>query len=370
MVRLHTGEPSIYGAIGEQMDALDRLGIEYEVVPGISAFQAAAAALRVELTAPEIAQTVILTRVPGRTPMPPDEELARLARSRATLCIFLSDGTNSPRRRRRSSSTTAADCPAALVYHASWPDEKIVRGTAGRHRRPDRRRGNRQDGDFPRRLGVAPSAAARLPALRQDVRPRLSSGGRSVKIALISLSGAGADRRAHRRGLAPLAPWAGDDPCELFLHADATGLPEATRFQSIVELTREVFPRFHGLVYIAPVGLVVRAVAPCLRHKTTDPGVVVVDVGGRWAVSLLGGHEGGANELAFAVANILGAEPVVTTSTEAAKDLIVGVGCRRGAEADAIVAAVEEALAAGRLRTGPRANAGLGRHQGRRSRAC
>ncbi len=86
--------------------------------------------------------------------------------------------------------------------------------------------------------------------------------------------------------------------------------------------------------------------APCLRHKTTDPGVVVVDVGGRWAVSLVGGHEGGANELAFAVANILGAEPVVTTTTEAAKDLIVGVGCRRGTEADAIVAAVEEALAA------------------------
>ena len=123
-------------------------------------------------------------------------------------------------------------------------------------------------------------------------------------------------------------------------------MPEARRFQRIADLTREVFPRFDGLVYVAPVGLVVRAIAPCLRHKTTDPGVVVVDVGGRWAVSLLGGHEGGANELAFAVANILGAEPVVTTSTEAAKDLIVGVGCRRGAEADAIVAAVEEALAA------------------------
>ena len=168
-----------------------------------------------------------------------------------------------------------------------------------------------------------------------------------MKLALISLSAAGARiavRVAKGWGLA--APWAGDAPCEIFLHADATGLPEATRFQSVVELTREVFPRFDGLVYVAPVGLVVRAVAPCLRHKTTDPGVVVVDIGARWAVSLVGGHEGGANALAFAVANILGAEPVVTTSTEAAKDLIVGVGCRRGAEADAIVAAVEEALAA------------------------
>jgi precorrin-4/cobalt-precorrin-4 C11-methyltransferase len=128
VVRLHTGEPSIYGAIGEQMDALDRLGIDYEVVPGISAFQAAAAALQVELTAPEIAQTIILTRAPGRTPMPPSEDLTRLAQSRATLCIFLSTD--------RLAELTGMlaehygpDCPAALVYHASWPDEKIVRGT-------------------------------------------------------------------------------------------------------------------------------------------------------------------------------------------------------------------------------------------------
>jgi precorrin-4/cobalt-precorrin-4 C11-methyltransferase len=128
VVRLHTGEPSIYGAIGEQMDALDRLGISYEVVPGISAFQAAAAALRVELTAPEIAQTVILTRAPGRTPMPATEQLSRLAQSRATLCIYLSTdrlGELVP----VLAEHYGADCPAALIYHASWPDEKILRGT-------------------------------------------------------------------------------------------------------------------------------------------------------------------------------------------------------------------------------------------------
>ena len=134
--------------------------------------------------------------------------------------------------------------------------------------------------------------------------------------------------------------------CEIFLHADVSQSPEARRFQHVADLTREMFPQFQRLVYIAPVGLVVRAVAPCLQHKTTDPGVVVVDVGGRWAVSLIGGHEGGANDLAVAVANALGAEPVVTTSTEAAKDLIVGVGCRRGTAAETIVAAVQAALAA------------------------
>jgi len=128
VVRLHTGEPSIYGAIGEQMDVLDRLGIDYEVVPGISSFQAAAAALRVELTAPEISQTVILTRTAGRTPVPPSEELSKLAASRATLCIFLSSD--------KLAEITATlvphygqDCPAAVIYHASWPDQAVVRGT-------------------------------------------------------------------------------------------------------------------------------------------------------------------------------------------------------------------------------------------------
>ena len=139
------------------------------------------------------------------------------------------------------------------------------------------------------------------------------------------------------------------------------------RFERIADLTREVFSQFQGLVYIAPAGVVVRAVAPCLQHKTTDPGVVVVDVGARWAVSLLGGHEGGANALAVAVANALGAEPVITTTTEAAKDLIVGVGCRRGTPAEDIVAAVHNALAAAGCELGPRAPAGHGRSEGGRS---
>jgi precorrin-4/cobalt-precorrin-4 C11-methyltransferase len=128
VVRLHTGEPAIYGAIGEQMDALDALGIAYEVVPGISAFQAAAAALRVELTAPEIAQTIILTRTPGRTPMPAREDLARLAESRATLCIFLSS-EKVAELAAMLAGHYGADCPAAVVYHASWPDERVIRGT-------------------------------------------------------------------------------------------------------------------------------------------------------------------------------------------------------------------------------------------------
>ncbi len=115
-------------------------------------------------------------------------------------------------------------------------------------------------------------------------------------------------------------------------------------FTRIADLTREIFSQFRGLVYIAPCGLVVRALAPNLRSKLDDPAVVVVDVGGRYAVSLLSGHEGGANELALAVANTLAAEPVISTTTEARKRLIVGVGCKKGTASEAIVAAIRRAL--------------------------
>jgi cobalt-precorrin 5A hydrolase len=116
------------------------------------------------------------------------------------------------------------------------------------------------------------------------------------------------------------------------------------RFRSIIELTHDIFDRYAGLVYVAPCGVVVRAVAPNLEHKTTDPAVVVVDVCARFAVSLLSGHEGGANDLTLQVANILGAEPVITTTTEARRNLIVGIGCKRGTPAEKIIDAVEEGL--------------------------
>jgi len=128
VVRLHSGDPSIYGAIREQMSALDKEGIPYEVVSGVSAFQAAAAALNVELTAPEVAQTVILTRTSGRTALPEEQELARLAATQATLCIFLS-GHKVAEVARTLEDPYGGDCPAAVVYHASWPDQKIVTGT-------------------------------------------------------------------------------------------------------------------------------------------------------------------------------------------------------------------------------------------------
>lgn len=129
VVRLHTGDPSIYGAIREQMDALDARGISYDVIPGVSSFLAAAAALNCEYTLPEVSQTVIVTRLEGRTPVPEREKLAQLAAHQATMCIFLSvhmlDGVVA----ELTAGGYPTDTPIAVVQKASWPDEKIYRGT-------------------------------------------------------------------------------------------------------------------------------------------------------------------------------------------------------------------------------------------------
>ncbi|MBQ6558343.1 MAG: precorrin-4 C(11)-methyltransferase [Clostridia bacterium] len=131
IVRLHTGDPSIYGAIREQMDALDGLGIEYDICPGVSSFCGAAAALRAEYTLPDVSQTVIITRMEGRTPVPEKEKIRLLAAHNATMVIFLSAGKTKELSEELIKGGYAPDTPAAIIYKATWPDEKIMRCTVG-----------------------------------------------------------------------------------------------------------------------------------------------------------------------------------------------------------------------------------------------
>lgn len=128
-VRLHTGDPSIYGAIREQMDLLEEAGIPYDVVPGVSSCFGAAAALKAEYTLPDVSQTVIITRMAGRTPVPEKEEISLLAAHQATMVIFLSTGLLEPLKERLLAGGYRRDTPAAIVYKATWPDEKVFRGT-------------------------------------------------------------------------------------------------------------------------------------------------------------------------------------------------------------------------------------------------
>lgn len=128
-VRLHTGDPAIYGAIQEQMDELENKKISFEVVPGVSSFLAAAAALKKEYTLPGVTQSVIITRCGGRTPVPDKESLKKLGQAQATMCIFLSAGLVHNVVRDLMSAGYKSSTPIAIVQKASWPDEKIVQGT-------------------------------------------------------------------------------------------------------------------------------------------------------------------------------------------------------------------------------------------------
>ena len=128
VARVHTGDPSIYGAIREQMDILDEHGIEYEVIPGVSSFVASAAAIKKEFTLPDVSQTVICTRLEGRTPVPEAESLESLASHKASMAIFLSvqmiDSVV-----ERLAKYYEKETPVAVIQKATWPDEKIVSGT-------------------------------------------------------------------------------------------------------------------------------------------------------------------------------------------------------------------------------------------------
>ncbi len=130
-VRLHTGDPSIYGAIREQMDMLTERGIEYAVVPGVSSFCGAAAALKAEYTLPDVSQTLILTRMEGRTPVPEREEISKLASHKSSMALFLSSLLLEELSRRLIVGGYEESTPAAIVYKATWPDEKIVRTCVG-----------------------------------------------------------------------------------------------------------------------------------------------------------------------------------------------------------------------------------------------
>lgn len=130
-VRLHTGDPCIYGAVREQMDALDDMGISYESCPGVSAFCGAASALNLEYTLPDVSQSVIITRMAGKTPVPDRESIASFAAHHATMVVFLSTGLLKQLSEQLIAGGYSEDTPAAIVYKATWPEEESYICTVG-----------------------------------------------------------------------------------------------------------------------------------------------------------------------------------------------------------------------------------------------
>ncbi len=332
VLRLHTGDPSVYGAIAEQMEKLDRADIPYEVIPGVSAVFAAAAAVKTELTLPEVSQTLILTRRAGRTPIPKGEELESLAAHSATLALYLSisdmEGVTADLLRGGYPPQT----PAVVVYRASWPDELVISGTLEtiveqiRHSGINRQAVilvgpslNRKDAEPSRLYNPAFSHGYR--ASEENTSLPTSSLPSPVKttpfcgrMAVYALTEVGG---RLGKNIATAFNW------DIFLslrHCNPNGSDRNNIFPfdptELAALIRENWSCYDGHLFIMASGIVVRKIAPFLSDKTQDPAVVVCDEKGRHVVSLVGGHIAGANRLATQVAEFLGGEAVISTATD------------------------------------------------------
>ena len=311
IVRLHTGDPSIFGAIKEQMHALDRAGIVYSIVPGVSSAFAATATLGIELTLPGGTQTVILSRLSGRTPVPDSERLRELAAHRSSMVLLLSVGMIDRVVEELRASGYGEDTPVAVVYRASWPDELVVRGTLATVASKVRAAEISHQAVIVISPALEESGTAltsHLYGTAQDTPERKES----TAIIALTRGGAKTGRRLQQRMLL----------AELYLPARFAQGEDATRPHlnlytvSVRQVLQSAFREHTALVCIMATGIVVRELAPVLGSKHTDPGVVVLDERGRYAISLLSGHKGGANVLARRVADLLGGCAVLTTSSD------------------------------------------------------
>lgn len=313
VARLHTGDPSVYGAIAEQMRELTAANVPYAIVPGVSSAMAAAAALEIEYTLPEETQTLILTRMAGKTPVPPAESLAGLASHRASMAIFLSTGMIEQVVDAFYAAGYRPDTPVAVVFRASWPDEKVIRSTLGAIA------GELQRGEITHQSLIIVSPALRPSASDRAHVSRLYGSAqeppsRSTSTAIIALT-----RNGTATGLkvqATLADAILYAPQRFLSAEDASQTNVRPYAIAVRQVLQDAFMAHRALVCVMASGIVVRELAPLLRSKQSDPAVVVVDEAGRYAVSLLSGHLGGANALARRVAEALGGTPVFTTASD------------------------------------------------------
>jgi precorrin-4 C11-methyltransferase len=385
VARVHSGDPALYGATHEQMVALERAAIPYDVVPGVPAAFAAAARLGVELTIPELSQSIILTRAAGRVSMPPGEDLRGLAAHGTSLAILLSV----TRMRQVVDELLAGgaytpETPVAVLHKVTWPDESIVLGTladisakvkaAGytRHAiimvgpaldpalklREQQAVSHLYDKGYTHRFrrGVGPAQAAAAARGRPETAPSAPLD-QSVAPVIIAVTRPGAQLAARL---------ARELPADLAIPARFAGAPEASFTNEAFEIhigvpargedasisgdeadhiiasshprlgsngdgpsqspsvyddsalaeIRRRWSRHRALVLVMATGVAVRAIAPLLGQKSTDPAVICLDEAGRSVISLLGGHQAGANELALRIAALTGGHAAITTASD------------------------------------------------------
>ena len=313
VARVHTGDPALYGAIQEQIDLLQKDEIPFEVVPGVTVAFAAAAALGRQLTQPGGSQTLIFTRLAGRTPVPESENLAELAKHQTSLVVYLSVS----RIREVVSQLKQgypANTPVLVAYRVGWPEERYVSGTLADIVHRVEESGVKRQAV----IMVGSALGGQLKARSKLYDPAFGHGfrdGGSAKetgshgVAVLALTKQGSN----------LATTIAENLEESSLYLpekQARRYAASHPFSDFKRAITRCFYRHKGMVCVMATGIVVRVLAPLLGGKESDPAVVVVDETGRNAISLLSGHLGGANLLAQKVADITGGQPVITTATD------------------------------------------------------
>lgn len=317
VVRLHTGDPALYGAIDEQIRGLAERGITVRITPGVSSVFAAAAALGCELTGPGTAQSVVLTRTPGRTPMPAGEQAAAFARTGATLAFFLSTGKVADLMAElQDAGGLAPDTPAAAVYRASWPDEQVVRGTlADLARKVEEAGFRRQSLILVGRALAASTTVSRLydGSFSHGYRNSLPDEAFLGTCALYAASPAGL---AQARTLAA-ALTQGDAPAPVIFAAcpadDQQPAPQPVA--DMAAALADALPRFDAHIILGTP----RQALPLLPAATGDAAVICCAESGRHAVCLLDGPNHAGDRLTRRVARITGGL-AITGPTEAEKE--------------------------------------------------
>jgi len=334
VARLHSGDPSIYGAIHEQIRLLKQAGVPYEIIPGVSSVFAAAARLGVELTVPGITQTVIFTRSAGNTSMPARETIRSLASHGATLAIFLSVLRMRTVVQELRAGGYPEETPVAVLYRVSWPDEAIVQGTLADIIEKVRKTG------WKRQALILIGEALEASGPEKKNRSKLYD----PKFTHIF-------RRAEKKSPPPKAAGPSEDGSSIAFVARSlpgvklceelqTKLPASILYApagmgnesspclypyrgSVLPLIRVLLPRYRRLALCLPMGIAVRALSGVPLNKKTDPAIVVVEERGRFVIPVLSGHRGGGNELAKEIASLTGGEAVITTAAEVHESLAV-----------------------------------------------